>query len=59
MSCRFELHIQTIELLDFYGGVAHVPVADYFNAELTPELNDVCAYYPWRPACVVERVMQH
>lgn len=31
----YELTIQSLNLLDFYGGMKHVQVDDYFSADLT------------------------
>jgi hypothetical protein len=33
-SCRYELHITTARLLDWYGGPHDITAADYFAAEL-------------------------
>ena len=30
----YELHIQSLNMLDFYGGMKHVSVSDYFGADL-------------------------
>ncbi|KAK9790117.1 hypothetical protein WJX73_002745 [Symbiochloris irregularis] len=55
----YELHIEYIQLLDYYGGAIDVPVPEYFAAELSTPwqmTSGTCLQSPWRPLCLIDKM---